>query len=91
MFVVRNYNGYDIVKDGIGNFQWSIYENYNKDGEHRLSLCETLEQCKVDIDNNSFLFGDAQPLNEFLEQHEDDYGWESTLEEDLIEEDWFNE
>ena len=88
MILIHPYKEYNIARTGTDIYPWNIYkQNGSELGEH-ISFGRTLKECIEDINNNCFLLEHATSLSEQLD---DDYEWISTLEEELIEEDWFNE
>lgn len=90
MKIGNEYKGYTIVKDGTESFPWNVYKV--DDGiKECVSYGVSVDECMKDIDNGVFMFSNTKSLTEFFEEYGDDYSWESTLEEDLIEEDWLNE
>lgn len=89
------YKGYSIIKENNNNkYPWTIYKNYNDSTEIycHVDRERTLEEAKNKIDENYYEKnrGVESSLKEHFEKYGNEYSWESTLEEDLIEEDWNN-
>lgn len=88
MLVEHFYKDYVIIKENNNSkYPWSVYRN-----DVYVSREKSLVEAKNCIDKNVYSDrSSAITLNEYFDKYSNEYGWESTLEEDLLEEDWFNE
>ena len=94
MKVNHLYKGYTIIKEGFaGNYPYLVYKNDADNNIEYFVDCEpSIKSAKQHIDEDYY---NNKPnegtLEEYFDKYGDTYCWESSLEEDLIEEDYFNE
>ena len=89
------YKGYTILKEGFTEkYPYVVFKN-NDDNEIDYFIdCEkSIEDAKKHIYEYYYNLhiNDVTPLREHFEKYGNEYSWESTLEEDLIESDWLDE
>lgn len=82
------YEGYKIIKDTeSAKFPYSVYLNEEYKGRSK-----SIQDAKNKINSGVYLDDyDDSSIEDFCYRYGDEYSWISTLEEDLLEEDWFNE
>lgn len=87
------YKDYIIINNGFTEeYPYLVYKNNNNHLDYFVDCEKSIESAKKHIDENYYNNKSTEgSLEEYYSKYGNTYCWESTLEEDLIEEDFFNE